>query len=339
MHVDIRHHALGALTAILLFGTAYSVLYHTYLDTSNPLLTSLPHPLSKTHTFATKSNPLNTIFIKRAWGWTSLSFFSTFFTGPSGIRTRDRIFKFLTLTAIWILFVNWFFGPAILERVIVYSGGECIASMPSGEHVTVPNDLCFTRATLTPQTHPKLFNAASFSSSGIRQLLSIKPRLRKGHDLSGHVFLLTVSILFLVDQLRPSFSQRVPRTLWSSLHVWAIATQVVLISIWLFSLYTTALYFHTPLEKFTGYGEWFSALYRHQKGLHWLFFVRVSSWNCKLCCISIVVMEIQKATYITMNGVPFNQNIHFLIQIWHHGNRAYSDFVFVNTSPESTCNH
>jgi len=34
------------LSAVIAFGTAYSVLYGTYLDTSNPLVSHLPHPLS-----------------------------------------------------------------------------------------------------------------------------------------------------------------------------------------------------------------------------------------------------------------------------------------------------
>ena len=36
--VDIRHYTFAAITAILLAGTVYSLVYDTYLDTSDPLL-------------------------------------------------------------------------------------------------------------------------------------------------------------------------------------------------------------------------------------------------------------------------------------------------------------
>ena len=176
----------------------------------------------------------------------------TFLTSPSTVRTRDRLLKYSTLTVFWILFINWFFGPPILDRFTVFSGGECIAYLPSGDSLSVPHELCFTKSTLTPDTHPMFFKGTVFSSPEVRNTLSVRPRLRKGHDLSGHVFLLTMSILFLADQLRPSFNQRASND-WSPLHAWAIAVQIVLITIWLFALYTTAVYFHTPFEKFTGY--------------------------------------------------------------------------------------
>ena len=252
--VDIRYQALAASTTILFFGTAYSVLYDTYLDTSDPYRA---HHLVESHYFASKSNPFNVYFIKYAWGWTSAAFAFTFLTSPSPARTRDRLLKYLALTAVWILFINWFFGPPILDRVTILSGGECVAYLPSsGDSFTVPHELCFSKSTLTPDSHPKFFETVTFASPEIRKTLSVRPRLRKGHDLSGHVFLLTMSILFLADQLRPSFNQRA----WSPTHAWAVASHTVLIAVWLFALYTTAVYFHTPLEKFTGYRMFYSSI-------------------------------------------------------------------------------
>jgi len=251
---NVRYQALIATTAILLFGTLYSVLYSTYLDTSDPLLTHLGHPLSSSHYFASKSNPLNVLFIKRAWGWTSAAFLFTYLTSPPAARTKRRIVKYLICTTIWLLFTGWFFGPALLERVIVFSGGECVATLPSGEHFTIPNELCYAKTTLTPKTHPDLFAIVSTFDAipEVQETWRIKPRLRKGHDISGHIFLLTMSILFLADQLRPSFSNRASNV-WSQSHMWAVAAQISLIAIWLFATYTTAVYFHSPFEKITGY--------------------------------------------------------------------------------------
>jgi hypothetical protein len=241
--------AIALISAILLFGSLYSVVYNTYLDTSNPLLTHLPHPLSTTHYFATKSNPINVYFIKKAWGWTTAAFFFSWFTSPPQTRSVHRILKYLTLLLIWLLFTSWFFGPAIFERVIVASGGQCVIALPSGDPVIVPNDFCYRKTTLMPETYPTLFSSAFTLPPGWKAV----PRLRKGHDVSGHVFLLTLSSLFLLDQLRPSF--RVIAQ-WSPLHRVAIITNVVIIGISLFAIGTTAVYFHSPFEKFTGFRKY-----------------------------------------------------------------------------------
>lgn len=248
MSFEVRHAAFGAITAILLFGTIYSVIYDTYLDTSNPLLTNLPHHLHSTHYFANKANILNSYFIKRAWGWTSAAFLALWLTSPPHKRTAHKIVKWGVETAIWLIFTSWFFGPALLERLTVASGGVCTVALPSAGAFSIPNDYCLTRTAISLETHPFLF-AASLSVSGDDGRLLVVPRLRKGHDVSGHVFLLTMSVLFLVDQLRVSLRARS----WSPAHACAVAFNVALVAVWLFGIYTTSVYFHLPFEKFTGY--------------------------------------------------------------------------------------
>jgi len=245
---DTRIVAFIAVTAILLSGTIYSVAYNTYLDTSNPYLTQLPHPLGNTDYFANKSNLLNVIFMKRAWGWTSAAFLFLYFTSPPNAQIIERMYKWLAETAIWLVFTSWFFGPALLERVIVFSGGECMLTLPTGGVIPVPQEYCFTKSSLSPSTHPNLFSTP-FSLPEVNWYAV--PRLRRGHDISGHVFLLTMCILFLADQLHTSF--RRGSSTWPYMHKWAVAVNVALISIWLFAGYTTSIYFHTAFEKFTGY--------------------------------------------------------------------------------------
>jgi hypothetical protein len=246
MSFEVRYAAFGAITAILLFGTIHSVMHDTYLDTSNPLLTHLPHHLQSTHYFANKSNILNTYFIKRAWGWTSAAFFALWLTSPSHKRTVHRVVKWGVETAIWLIFTSWFFGPALLERLTVASGGVCTVHLPSGVAFSVPHDYCLTRTAISPETHPFLFSASlGVPDDG----LPVIPRLRMGHDVSGHVFLLTMSVLFLMDQLSVSLRARA----WSPAHASAVAFNVVLVAIWLLGIYTTSVYFHLPFEKFTGY--------------------------------------------------------------------------------------
>ena len=118
----------------------------------------------------------------------------------------------------------------------------------SGEVVEVPFEHCYTRSSLSPATHPTLF-ASLTTDSAMANPWSARPRLRKGHDVSGHVFLLTVSVLFLVDQITHSFKF----TFWTAAHNLAVTVNVLLIAVWMLATGTTALYFHTPFEKVTGF--------------------------------------------------------------------------------------
>ncbi|KAJ4483263.1 inositol phospholipid synthesis and fat-storage-inducing TM-domain-containing protein [Lentinula aciculospora] len=242
---DYRLVAFTAVTLTVSLGTAYSVLYGTYLDTSDPLLAHLAHPLARTDYWARKSNFLNVYFIKKAWGWTSAAFLLLWATSNSSARSLSRLMQWLTVTACWLTFTTWFFGPAVIDRVILASGGECFVSLPSGNLITVPTNYCLARSTVTPTSHPDIFTSSLVLPEGWSGI----PRLRRGHDVSGHVFLLTMSILFLTDQLAISLHYR-PSSLW---HKAVIAANVALICVWLFASTTTSVYFHSPFEKITGY--------------------------------------------------------------------------------------
>jgi hypothetical protein len=244
--------ALGLISLVTLTGTFYSIANNTYMDTSNPLLTNLPHPLHKTHYFAAKSNVLNVYFIKNAWAWTSTAFIILWATSPPSKRTAERVAVWFVETAAWALFTSWFFGPAVFERIVVASGGECIVHIPTGDHFSVPMEYCFTKSTISPATHPSLF--ATTASLLPPANFHATPRLRKGHDVSGHIFLLTMSILFLVDQLRHSYHAR---EAWNTAHKVAIALNGLLIAAWLFASWTTSVYFHSPQEKLSGLRELF----------------------------------------------------------------------------------
>ncbi|KAF8549989.1 hypothetical protein OG21DRAFT_520320 [Imleria badia] len=246
--INTRQAAFITLTLVLFLGTVYSVKNNTYLDTSNPLLTHLPHPLHKSDYFANKSNFLNVWFIKRAWGWTSFVFLFLWLTSPRRTQTLSRIAQWILASLAWLAFTSWFFGPPLIERFILLSGGECTIALPSGAAFTVPHDYCLAKVQLSPVTHPGLFAASLVLPEGP---WSTVPRLRKGHDVSGHVFLLTMSILFLADQLTPSLRA----VSWPRMHMWAVMATVGLVAIWLFALGTTSVYFHTPFEKLTGYRE------------------------------------------------------------------------------------
>ncbi|RPD78178.1 hypothetical protein L226DRAFT_543641 [Lentinus tigrinus ALCF2SS1-7] len=244
---NIRSLAVAATTSIVLFGTIYSVVNDTYLDTSNPLITALPHHLHDTDYFASKKNPLNVYFTKKLWAWITATFIFHFLTSPHATRAPVRVAQYLLATSIWLAFTSWFFGPPVFDRLTASTGGECVLHLPSGAGVPVPVEYCYTRTKMSPMTHPALFPASLLLPDGG---WIGTPRLRRGHDVSGHIFLLTMSTLFLVDQLRWSFA-KLPGS-WTSRHRYAVAFAGAVTCVSLFALYTTSVYFHTPIEKFTG---------------------------------------------------------------------------------------
>lgn len=251
--------ALITVATTLVLGVGYSVVYGTFLDTSHPVLAHFPHPLATSHYFANKRNILNVYFIKKAWAWTTAAFFLNWYTSPYGIRARRRLVQYLLATFAWLLFTAWFFGPSLFERLSVASGAQCIVNVPSGDHVVVPYSLCYSRSTITPATHPELFASPAFASLSLDQSAFATgwngtPRLRRGHDVSGHIFLLTLSILLLVDQLRPSFYTWRRQGQWSAWHYVAVMANISLVGVWFLGVGTTSIYFHSPLEKFTGFG-------------------------------------------------------------------------------------
>ncbi|KAH9942258.1 inositol phospholipid synthesis and fat-storage-inducing TM-domain-containing protein [Epithele typhae] len=238
--------AIVVVTAAIVFlGTLFSVLTDSYLDTSNPLLTTLPHHLSATHRFASKKNILNVYFTKRLWAWSTATFLALFTTSSAPARRAARAAQYVLATALFLAFTSWFFGPSFLDRLILSTGGECTLHLPSGDAVAVPQEYCVSRTTLSPGTHPAIFaghlHLPSDGWTGVA-------RLRKGHDVSGHIFLLTLSSLLIVDQLRWSFGHA-----RSAAHTLAVVFASAVLGASLFAMYTTSVYFHTPLEKFTGY--------------------------------------------------------------------------------------
>jgi hypothetical protein len=79
-----------------------------------------------------------------------------------------------------------------------------------------------------------------------------RPRLYRGHDVSGHIFLLTLCIFFLADQIALSLKPR--PAVMSRIHATALNAALALLGIWWWMSLMTAVYFHTPMEKITGFG-------------------------------------------------------------------------------------
>ncbi|EJD35661.1 hypothetical protein AURDEDRAFT_147396 [Auricularia subglabra TFB-10046 SS5] len=246
--------ALALVVATTLLGTAYSVLASTWLDTSNPLIANLPHPHHKASFFASKRNVFNTLFVKRAWAWTSLLVAANTLVNPR--RAPQRIWRWALATAAWLAFASWFFGPSLRARAAALSGAECVVQLPYtptggdvGAHVlTVPAEYCVQRRPITTAEHAHLFQQAIGVASIPESWRGI-PRLTRGHDVSGHVFLLSLSILTLVDDVATGapFDALASRTQLAG----GVAT-AALVALWYWMLLMTSVYFHSPLEKISG---------------------------------------------------------------------------------------
>ncbi|KAG8813872.1 hypothetical protein FRC19_002130 [Serendipita sp. 401] len=263
---DYKRLSLALLAVSLTLGTLYSVVFETYLDTSDPILAHLPHPSHKDSYFARKSNVFNQLFVKKAWAWTSGAFGLLYWFSPSEKRGYGglRLWRYTIATLVWMLFTTWFFGPALFERLMTYSGGECVIAVPpsplspgsivggtlggSPTIIKVPLEYCHTKSTITKSSHPQLFSSSLIlPPDDFRG----RPRLYKGHDVSGHIFLLTLAISFLTDQLTLSLLPK-PRVITQTNAI-AINLTLALLAIWWWMSIMTSVYFHSPREKLSGF--------------------------------------------------------------------------------------
>jgi len=238
--LDSRIVALIVTAVSVAHGTYYSIQNSTYLDTSHPILTSQPHPLATTHILASKRSLLNVVFLKWSWAWTTAAFLPLLVT--SSVKRTRRLLQWAFASAAWFILTSWFFGPSLLTRLAAASGGECGLHIGKA-FVPIPQTYCSTSVPVARSTHPELFPVV-FESTEAQSNDPLIPRLRGGHDVSGHVFLLTLCFLFLADQLRQT------RT---SAHLYAVGTGGALLLLWAFSLWITSVFFHVPSEKISGF--------------------------------------------------------------------------------------
>ncbi|KAJ1330404.1 hypothetical protein BSLG_009538 [Batrachochytrium salamandrivorans] len=203
--------------------------------------------------FASKTNPLNTVFAKYAWGWTSLplllfmilhasSSLSSGSTSSNTITTnaiRNAAARWIGATLYWALLTQWALGNPLLDRVLLATG-DC--RIPSSSSSTI--------------------SANAFS---IRQCKSMGGSLT-GLDISGHCFLLVHAILLISEELRPYFSLHfdTSHSATTSIHsrtashasrmVMSILAVILvtLAVIWWMMLLATCIYFHSFAETFPG---------------------------------------------------------------------------------------
>ncbi|KAF8466947.1 inositol phospholipid synthesis and fat-storage-inducing TM-domain-containing protein [Kalaharituber pfeilii] len=178
--------------------------------------------------FSYKRNIFNTLFVKYGWFWTTV----VYIYHVSRLRRTSHLQAFarwFLATGWWILVTQWCFGPPIMDRMFLLTGGLC-------EVVNDPSIVDKSQLT----TGELLVTSAACKLA--------KGNWRGGHDLSGHVFMLTHASLFLLSELLPIFYKGdfIHRQHWATYSVMG------LLFLWWWMLVVTGVYFHTWREKLTG---------------------------------------------------------------------------------------
>lgn len=279
---------LAVYPVTLLLGSLFSVISPTARatraspahtsDPSGPLAPSLAADLhlseSPANYFARKNNIFNLYFVKVGWVWLTVAFASLLLfqpaynsSSPSSQlqqaarfrRTLQAILRYTIATTVWYFMTQWFFGPAIIDRSFVITGGKCEQALEQ-----VGRAASDASASVQVET---LFTAGACKAAG--------GAWRGGHDISGHVFMLVLATAVLVfeavgagavsislgaradaeglrerkasDPDAPGSNDQhdtpgMART-WSTRLVWG----VVILGWWM--LFMTAIWFHTWLEK------------------------------------------------------------------------------------------
>ncbi|RFU26940.1 hypothetical protein B7463_g9403, partial [Scytalidium lignicola] len=218
--------------------------------------------------FAKKSNVFNQFFVKRGWAWITISFFYFLFTHPSNgppgslVLTPRRlrgIFRWALITLWWIFVTQWFFGPAIIDRNFIFTGGQCEVAEEA------------IKGKVSMDTAKQFVTAAACKISG--------GKWRGGHDISGHVFLLVMGSMFLLEEvlhvvLRYPWvrgertivmhdgavkgadveAREDPNVAADELIRWDFGVKFAIgvVALSWFMLFMTAVYFHSAFERITG---------------------------------------------------------------------------------------
>lgn len=222
--------------------------------------------------FARKNNIFNVYFVKIGWLWTTLAFASLLICQPayrssSQQQTRSRrilqaVLRYAFATSVWYLMTQWFFGPAIIDRGFVVTGGKCEQVMDKVENLG-------PQASESPSAQLEtLFSAAACKAAG--------GAWAGGHDISGHVFMLVLATAFLsfeaigvgafaAPSTTPQDKGEASRTRKSSdpaslsvdeqsdssdpLRRWCLRLVWGVVGLGWWMLFMTAIWFHTWLEK------------------------------------------------------------------------------------------
>ncbi|EAW08155.1 putative inositol phospholipid biosynthesis protein Scs3 [Aspergillus clavatus NRRL 1] len=241
-----------------------------------PSLASSVHlsPPSPVNYFARKDNIFNLYFVKVGWLWTTIAFASLLvsqpaYTSPSTHQPRrlaQALLRYALATAAWYLTTQWFFGPAIIDRGFVVTGGKCEEILRETPVEVVEREGSVSRGL------ERLFTAAACKAAG--------GVWAGGHDVSGHVFMLVLATSMLVFEAfgavrRGGFGARGGEKKQDGdgdgegeregdeqaekegeeggvMGVWSLRFVAGVVGLGWWMLFMTSIWFHTWLEKWSG---------------------------------------------------------------------------------------
>ena len=215
-------------------------------------------PESPVNYFARKDNIFNVYFVKIGWLWLTLAFASLLISQPtyrqtatSSRRITQAIARYTLATTAWYLMTQWFFGPPVIDRSFVITGGGCerVVSGVAGaaQAATGAGEVAALET---------VFTAAACKAAG--------GKWAGGHDVSGHVFMLVVVTGVLCCEGVGVAGSFLGRALSLSVseegnekdneggekgRVWALRFVVAVAGLGWWMLFMTAIWFHTWLEK------------------------------------------------------------------------------------------
>jgi len=254
---------LSIYPATLVIGSLFALLDPVARAAPYNTITQSHNASTAPSYFAKKSNVFNIFFVKQGWAWVTFSYLFFLFThpstGPTGSLavTPKRIrglLRYGIVTLWWIFVTQWFFGPPIIDRGFLLTGGQCdLVELAEAGKVDMDN----TRQFVT--------GVACKAVGG---------KWNGGHDISGHVFLLVLGSMFIFEEVlhvvMASSRAKEERTIFMSdgavksadveadspraSEQWTLGAKIVLgvAGLSLYMLLMTAAYFHTWFEKLTG---------------------------------------------------------------------------------------
>ncbi|BGP25113.1 cell wall surface anchor family protein [Rhodotorula toruloides] len=257
---------------------AHTLTKITESETAFPVQLSLPF-------FADKRNPINRLFIKRAWAWVTALFVAFLAavllfpsppraqSAPSSTRTTSNtrvqavstahvaasVRRYLLASLYWFYLTQatWFgrsLGPSITFRILRSSGAVCVPSALSSEAIAQAGQGGLHSDGPHDAAAPPLVCAGAKGEYW-----------RGGHDVSGHAFMMIHCGMFLFELVYPLLP-----ALFPSLFRYAgirppaapkrfhpvvrvlgyVAVAMIALCWWM--LLMTSLFFHSSSEKLTG---------------------------------------------------------------------------------------
>lgn len=232
----------------------------------------LSPPESPVNYFARKNNIFNIYYVKIGWLWLTLAFVSLLVSQPAyrsssagpkqPRRIAQAVLRYLLATAVWYLMTQWFFGPAVIDRSFVVTGGKCerVVAAVQGEDTS-------TAAGAAGQGLESMLTAAACKAAG--------GSWAGGHDVSGHVFMLVlVTAVLGLEVMGVAGQEGLGRVVScccggggaedgkekqdggdkddgveDGLQVWALRFVLGVAGLGWWMLFMTAIWFHTWLEK------------------------------------------------------------------------------------------